>query len=214
MTTEINQPITKRKWYEIWWDVWRNPGVGSFQALLQDADHSTARGFIWIAVTSLIVALATSVFSVRSLQNYEPNFASPMVYYLCVVILTPIFAILGVTISTGIYHGIARLLGGRGTWSDLVICVCAVTAPSALIAGVIALITFLILQIPLAFFIPSLLSFIFGIYAIVLYIIALKASENLSSGKAVLVYFIPALIAGLIFLCSVLALVPAFRTTS
>jgi len=212
MTIEINQPITKRKWYEIWWDVWRNPGVGSFQVLLQEADHSTTRGFIWIAVTSLIVALATSVLTVGSLQNYEPNFASPMVYYLCVVILTPIFAIIGLTISTGIYHGIARLLGGTGTWSDLVICVCAVTAPSGLIAGVIALITFLV-QFPLLFFIPSLLSFLFGIYAIVLYIIALKASENISGGKAVLVYFIPVIIVGLIVLCAFLALIPAYRVT-
>ena len=212
MTIEINPPITKRKWYEIWWDVWVHPGVASFQALLQEADHSTTRGFIWIAVTSLIVALATSVLTVGSLQNYEPNFASPMVYYLCVVILTPIFAIIGLTISTGIYHGIARLLGGTGTWSDLVICVCAVTAPSALIAGVIALITFLV-QFPLLFFIPSLLSFLFGIYAIVLYIIALKASENISGGKAVLVYFIPVIIVGLIVLCAFLALIPAYRVT-
>jgi len=214
MTIEINQPITKRKWYEIWWDVWTNPGVGSFQALLQDADHSTARGFIWIAVTSLIVALATSVLSVRALLNYQPNFTSPLVYYLCLVIFTPIFAIIGLTIATGIYHGIAKLLGGTGTWSDLVLCVSAVTAPGEIIACVIGLIRFLVLQIPVIIFIPSLLSFIIGIYAIVLYINALKASENISSGKAVVVYFIPTIVAGLIILCSLLALVPAFRTTS
>jgi hypothetical protein len=213
MVNDLNLSARPRKWYEIWWEVYSRPGVTSFQSILNEPDHSATRGFIWIAIPSLIAALASSMISVGSLQNIEPGFASPWVYFLCVVILTPIFAILGVIISTGIYHWIAKLLGGSGSWTDLVFSLSAIIAPSELIAGAISLISFVFLQIPVFIFIPWGLSFVFGIYVIILSILAIMAAEKIGAGKAALAYFIPLIFVGLIALCSLLALIPVFRTT-
>jgi hypothetical protein len=212
MTVEYTQPAASRKWYEIWWDIWSKPGDASFQALLSEPNHSTGRAFIWIAVVSLIVAIMTGVTSTQTLQSFEPGITSNLVYFICTLILSPIFGIIGLVISSGIYHLIARLLGGSGTWSDLVVCQAAVFAPSELIGGVIGLFTILLFNIPGLFFLPGIITFVIGVYAIILMILALKAAEKFGTGKAVLTHFIPVIIIGLLVLCAFLALVPALTT--
>ena len=214
MSIEYTQPVKARKWYEIWWEIWRNPGEASFLALLSESDHSTMRGFIWIAVASLFVAIITGTTGTRTLQSFEPGIPGGLLAFGCALILTPIFGVIGLVISSGIFHGISRLLGGRGVWNDMVICLAAVAAPSELIGGVIGLLTILFIAIPGAFFIPWVLSFVFGIYAVILNIIAIKAAEKMGTGQAVLTYFLPVIIIGLLVLCAFLALIPAFRTTS
>jgi hypothetical protein len=212
MVNDQNLSSRPRKWYEIWWEVYSRPGVTSFQTILNEPDHGATRGFIWIAIPSLIAAIASSAISVSYLQNIEPAYISPWVYFICIIIFTPIFAILGMIISSGIYHWIARLLGGSGSWTDLVFCLSAIIAPSELITGAISLISLLFLQIPVLIFIPWGLSLIFGVYVIILIILAMMAVEKISAGKAALAYFIPVIFVGLIVLCSFLALIPVFRT--
>ena len=70
MTTEIIQPEKPRKWYEIWWDVWIHPGMAPFKTLLTEPGKNTTRGFIWIAVTSLITGLVSYLFSILVTQNW------------------------------------------------------------------------------------------------------------------------------------------------
>ncbi len=211
MTSDYVQPVVHKKWYEIWWNIWSDPGVASFQDLLIQPDHSTTRGFIWIAVTSFFVAIATTTISSQTMQNIEPVFTSLWVYTICIAILSPIFAVIGMVISTGIYHWIAHLLGGKGIWSDLVVCMSAVLAPSGLVGGLISLLVFLFSQVLLGLILVWVFSLVIGVYALVLTIIAVMASEKLTAGKATLTYFIPVIFIGLILLCSFIALVPVFR---
>ncbi|HSB66293.1 MAG TPA: Yip1 family protein [Anaerolineales bacterium] len=213
MTNEIYQPTTTRKWYEIWWDVWSHPGMPPFQALLTEPNHSAQRGYIWIAVTSLIVVLLTGISSTLSIPDIRSQVAYFFIYFVCGVILSPFFAILGVIISAGIYHGIARLLGGTGKWSDLVICQCAITAPSELIAGLVSMIAFLFAIARQNFIFLSIFSFLLGIYGIVLNVNALKTSENINTGRAILTVFIPVIFVGLVVLCAIIALIPVTRAS-
>lgn len=213
MAANFVQPAEPRKWYQIWWDIWSHPGVASFQALLREPDHSIRRGLIWVALTSLFVGLTSSLLSARSIASIESGYGGTAIYYMCVLIATPIFGVLGIMISSGIFHWIARLMGGNGRWEDLLICSSAVTAPSAMITGVFSGLTFILLQTPVVLFIFWGLASILGIYGIVLYIQAIMAAENLSTGKAVLTYFIPVIIVGLLVLCALLALIPAYRVT-
>jgi len=212
MTTELVQPTLPRKWYEIWSDIWRHPGVTSFQGLLNEPDHSPKRGYKWIAVTSLIAAILASLGSSGIFRSLQSDFGSIFIYYVCTVILSPIFGIIGLIISSGIYHVISRLFKGNGKWSDLVICSAVVLAPVELVGGVISLIILLFAQIPAAFIIPWLLSVAVSIYSIVLYVNALKTAENITTGQAVLTYFLPTIIVGLLALCLSLAIIPAFVT--
>jgi len=61
METIPAQPGIARKWYEIWWDVWRHPGSEAFRRMLQEPDAKAERGFKWVAVVALIEAMVLSL---------------------------------------------------------------------------------------------------------------------------------------------------------
>jgi hypothetical protein len=129
--------------------------------------------------------------------------------------LTPIFAVIGMIISAGLYHLIAKLFHGSGKWGDLAFCLSAVVAPSTIIAGVVNAITLVFLKVPVLSIISTIfvviVSLILGIYVIVLNVNAIKAAENLGTGQALATLFIPGIIAVVLSLCVVLALIPAFQ---
>jgi photosystem II stability/assembly factor-like uncharacterized protein len=230
METIIAQPTVARKWYGIWWDVWRHPGTATFLSILQEPNADAARGFKWIAVVSLIEILPASLISILSRRNVASN--TVLIYLTataCIAILSPVFAILWMTILTGIYHLIAKLFGGKGEWSKLVFCLSAIQAPLFLLATVFGLLRNLIFSIlfaqqtAAATYQMALLGLCWalpflalGIYIIVLSAYAIKVVENISEGKSIAVIFSPSIIV-FFALCLVFAgaaLVRGINTTS
>ena len=218
MTTEIIQPANNRKWYEIWWDVWLHPGIAPFQAMLKDTNHSMIRGFIWVGVTSFIITLISYLFSALVMRNLMADAFSGTalenssyftISYICGIILSPIFAIIGIAISSGVYHWVAKLFKGKGLWNDLVYCLSAVSAPGALIGGVIGIISLFFFQYPVIIFLPVFVAFVFAIYMIVLNVNAIRAVEDIGTFEALGAIFIPTIvIVVLVTCCSLVALVP------
>jgi hypothetical protein len=179
--------------------------------MLSEPKYDYTRGFIWVGVTTFIFSLISSFSSVQTLRNtMNEYFGSSILYYVCGVILAPIFAIIGLAISTGIYHLSAKLFHGNGKWGDLAYCLSAVLAPSTVVGGVISLIILLFSQIPALMFIPILLSMVLGIYMLVLYVNAIRAAENIGTGQATGTILVPVIVVGILFLCVALALIPAF----
>jgi hypothetical protein len=135
---------------------------------------------------------------------------SPLWISLCYVVVGPIIAVIGLAISAGIYHWIAQRFGGTGDWNRLVFCLACIQAPISLISTLIGGLA--------APFYPSFIrdsSFSSGtglptfspliclfalvgigisIYSIVLYIIAIRAVENIDTGKAILTFFSPVIV--------------------
>jgi hypothetical protein len=215
MDTITTQPAAPRKWNKIWLDVWTNPGTEAFWSIMKEPDHGPVRGFIWIGVTSLIVGLISGIGSFSFLRNSLPEVLNNIILSLgCYVILTPISAIIGMIISTGIFHLIAKLFGGSGKWSDLVFCLAAVMAPATLIGGVISVIWMIFSQVQVLQFLIAIIFGIVGIvlaiYYFVLYIQAIKAVENIGTGGVIVTIFGPAIVVTICILCSSLALIPAF----
>ncbi len=219
METTTTQPSTPRKWHQIWLHVWGNPGVEAFYSILKEPDHSAGRGFTWIAVVSLISAVVLSFGTVSLLQSAAPNiWGNFVITLICQVILTPLFAVIGVIISTGIYHLLSRLFGSTGTWSDLAFCMSSVYAPSSLIGGILTLpfllFTNLFSPSGLSIFIiivAGLISVVFGIYAIILNVNAIRAAEQIGTGQAIGTILAPIVIVVLLSCCLLLLLYPAFR---
>jgi hypothetical protein len=225
METLPAPPVSSRKWYEIWRDVWTNPGVEAFWSILKERDHSATRGFIWIGVTSLILGLAGAITSIPVLQSTNSqlpgwiNSGGSIVTGLCTLILTPVFTIIGMMILTGIFHLIAKLFGGNGTWGDLVFCIAAVVAPASVISGVVGIFGGIFSQVRVFFF---LVAIIFGIiavalaiYNIILYVLAIRASENVGTGGAIATLLIPiGVVIVLGFCCGITAIIPTLITTS
>jgi len=212
---ETVQPVKPRKWYEIWWDVWSRPGIAPFQTILNEPGSDITRGLLWIAITALVITLINSLSLVRLIGHSMPEYFGSYIFgYVCGFILVPIFAIIGIAISAGLYHLIAKLFGGNGKWSELTYCLSAVAAPGTLLAGVIGLISYLFFQIPAALFIPFVLSGVLAIYTLALYVNAIRAAENLGTGQAIGTVLIPAIIVGIFVVCVILAIIPVYRLTS
>ncbi len=214
------QPVSSRKWYEIWRDVWTNPGVEAFWSILKEPDHSATRGFIWIGITSLVLGLISGIVSIpilRSTSSQLPSILSggeTVLTTLCTIILAPIFTIIVMIIMTGIYHFVAKLFHGTGNWSDLVFCIAAVVAPASILSSVISVIWAIFSQIRVLFF---LVAIIFGIvavalaiYNIILYILAIRASENVGTGGAIATVLIPIGVVLVLGICCSALLIPAF----
>ena len=173
------------------------------------------RGFIWIGVTSLIAGIIGQIVTfqtTRTLLQYLSG--SDIFLYACGVVVTPIIAIIGIMISAGIFHLIAKIFHGNGKWADLVFCFSAITAPASIIVAFASLINFAFANIQILSLIVSICIIIFylilGIYSIVLYINAIKAVENLSTGQAIATYLIPTIV---VLLFAVLILSPVIASS-
>ena len=194
------EPVaTNRKWYELWLEVWKHPSDASFKSILNERDHEAMRGFIWIGVASLITGLIGQIATfqtTRTLLQYPSG--SDILFYVCGVVVTPIIAIIGMMISAGIFHLVAKIFHGNGKWGDLVFCFSAISAPASIIVAFASLINFAFVNIQILTLIVSICIIIFylilGIYSIVLYINAIKAVENIGTGQAVATYFIPTIV--------------------
>ena len=218
MTAEIIQPVQPRKWYEIWWDVWLHPGIAPYQTILNEPNHSMTRGFIWIAVTSFMVTLISSLFSALVMRNLVAdafvgtmfeNYATYTLSAICGVILSPIFAIIGVAISAGIYHWVAKLFHGKGNWTDLVFCLSAVTAPGTLVGGVIGIFSLLFFQNPVILFLPVFVSLVLAVYIIVLNVNAIRAVEDVGTWQAIGTIVLPTIfVLVVVTCCSIVTLIP------
>ena len=212
------------KWYEIWMDVWTHPGEEAFWDILKEKDHSATRGFIWIAVTSLIVAVVNIIGYVpisRSISSQFENaqnaaifnIGSVFTYGICLLILTPIIGVIGVAISTGIYHLISRLFKSTGTYSDLVFCMAAVSAPTSIIVSLIALPQLLLSNFPAIFWLVAIcfgiVAVVLAIYAIVMQVNAIRGAEKIGTWQAVLTIFLPVIIIGVLTACCLVITIPA-----
>jgi hypothetical protein len=224
METLPAQPVSSRKWYEIWRDVWTNPGLEAFWSILKERDHSATRGLIWIGVTSLVLGLAGALVSGPFYNNITGQLPSALsageavLTGVCTVILAPIFTIISMIILTAVFHFIAKLFGGNGTWGDLVFCIATVVAPASIISGVLGIIWQLVSQVQILFFLVALFFGIIGIalaiYNIVLYILAIRAAENVGTGGAIATVLIPIGVILVLAICCTASLVPYFISTS
>jgi hypothetical protein len=222
MTTVMIEPTRKRKWYEIWWDVWIHPGLAPFRTILNEPGHDVTRGFIWVAVTSFIVSLVSYLFSAVVLRNLMrdafggelfKNYGGYTLFYICVIILSPLFAIIGIAISGAIYHLFAKIFKGHGNWNDLVFCLSAVSAPGTLVGGVVGLFSLLFFKTPLLIFLPTLVLLAFGFYMIVLNVNAIRAAEDIGTWEAIGTMFIPTVIIVVLVACCTFAiLIPVVAT--
>jgi hypothetical protein len=216
MINEFIQAAKPRPWYALWWDVWGNPGLSSFQSLLHETDRGSTRGFIWLGVTTIVVTLLSSLIAVLSAGDFRTLISqfsrSFYLSYLCGLLLTPVFSIIGMSIGAFIFHVISKLFGGSGKWDELIFCLSAVVAPYTLFEGVMAVIYLVFFKTPFVVFVPLVVSIVIGVYMLVLYVNAIRAAENLGIGQAIGTLLTPVILLGVCFLITFLWLLPVVRT--
>lgn len=142
---------------------------------------------VWVqlAIFTVISVIANLVIFNVTMQAYPGMNASPQsvqimrsfagVFPLSYIILTP----LGFFIGTGIYHLIAKAFGGQGTFLAYCYSYMLFYVPLGIVSLILSMVPFL-----------NYLSFVVGIYEIVLLVFMTMAVHRLSGGKATLAVLI------------------------
>jgi hypothetical protein len=111
---------------------------------------------------------------------------------LTAIITVPLFFLIGV----GIYHLIAKLLGGQGEFGRYAYLNAAYAAPLGIVASLLSLVPF-----------ASCLTIFISIYQIVLAYFATKVEHRLTSGRALLTVLLPVIVVVGLMACAVFSLV-------
>ena len=207
------------------WQTWlkasTSPNDATFAELRQKPNANITTAVIWMAIYGAIAAIAglvsslifagtvqgalPSVLQQLNLSPEEMAQAEQALRFLpgnvavgagfsslANILWVPVWFLIGV----GIYHLIAKLLGGTGEYGRLAYLSAAFSAPLGIVTALLSL-------IPLAGCVTPLI----GLYTLVLSYFAVKVEHQLSSGRAIMVILIPALVLIVLAMCFIFGIV-------
>lgn len=216
MTTPSSQPVTPGQslpWSQVWLYALTRPSEPSYQILLSDPNAKPARGLLWVGITSLFVAAVGAITQLAFRPEMNQLMgqlereagagarAGTLVFLLlCGIPLAALFAVLGTVIYTALVNFVARALGGRGNFNQLVYLFSAITAPMGLASSLLGIIPIVAcLTLPLA------------IYSLYLQLLAVKVVHQVDWARAAVsvlaLVFLAVLIA---VVCAIAILIPLF----
>ncbi|MEK6256887.1 MAG: YIP1 family protein [Chloroflexota bacterium] len=175
-------------WSETWIKALTQPTEQTYEEIANDPGASTNKAYLWIAVTATISAFIS--ISLGLLFGTYGEESGGLIFLLCAVVLVPMFSIIGTMISAGVTQMVAGMLGGTGSFSKLVYPYAAFYAPITLITAGLSIIPIL-----------GLLAFPIGFYGLFLNVLAVKAVNQFSWGKAAISTLALLIIVGLVTAC-------------
>ena len=189
MSAEL--PGRSFSWREAWTNALTRPSVATFEELAGDPRATAGRAYLWIAAASIIGVLVQIVLVYVQIQDlilpgYSSLVLSSMMTTAVGLVVASLVAFL---IASGAAHLVARLLGGRGTYSALAFAYASYSAPLTLINYVLG-------GLPLGVLLNC-VTVATGLYALVLAVTAVRAVHQIDTGKAI----VAALAIPFLFVC-------------
>jgi hypothetical protein len=169
-------------WYTVWITALTKPTVKDYETIVAQPNVSTGNAALWVFAASAIGYLITfGILAILpGLNPFSRELASGSapglgfgVFVICLAPVAAVFSVIGLFLTAGISHIVARALGGIGTFSQLAYAIAAYTAPISLVATFIGLIPFV-----------NCLSFPIGLYALFLNVLSVKAVHKFGWGRA------------------------------
>ena len=216
MSEDFDTPSAEYKslsWSEVWISALTKPSVETYESLVRDPGASANKAYGWVficaligyAISSVISLAIGALFETSSIAGFNTGalFGSSLFALVCCVPIFAILAVVGLIINSGLTQFVARILGGTGTYSELVYANAAYTAPLSLVSSIVGAIPFvnLCLGIPLA------------IYYLVLAVIATNAVNKFGWGKAVFSALIVPVAIILFVTCGAIAVITGLAVT-
>ena len=187
-------------WNQVWIQATTRPSLETYQRLLADPGASANKAYLWIFASSVVgyilYFLLTLVFpNPLAFGDYADVsftglFGSAIIYMICCLPFAAAIAVIGVMISSALTQLVARLLGGEGTYVQLVYLFGAIIAP-------LSLVTYLLSAIPFV----NCFSVLLSIYSVALLVMAVNAVNRFGYGKAIVAYFLIPVIVAIIGVC-------------
>jgi hypothetical protein len=195
-------------WYEVWSNAIFKPTVDQYRYILSRPGVSTNRAAVWVLISSTLYTFVWIAISngLPGTGPFSPLLAEVgldvpgtlVVMVLCILPMIGALSILSLYITAGYSHLIAKALGGRGEFAQLVYAIAAYTSPLRFAAVVLFLPYLNLLSIP------------YSIYATYLNILSIKSAHKFGWGKAILssplLPFLFLIVAGLCLIVTAIAL--------
>ncbi|MEW5868395.1 MAG: YIP1 family protein [Chloroflexota bacterium] len=176
-------------WFQVWLSVLIKPHEGILRMVLDDPEARPGRGYLWVFTTGTIGFLfSVVVFSLRFDQLLRQMAATSQlggnaqaaVGYILIgmLVLSPLaggMSILAIIIGAAIYQLVAQVMGGKGTFKEMVYVMCAIAAPMYLVSALFS-------ALPQA--IAGILGFIVSLYSLYLTLAAIKAVNRFTWGSS------------------------------
>ncbi|HET7091128.1 MAG TPA: YIP1 family protein [Anaerolineae bacterium] len=119
-----SEPGRSLSWSEAWLAALTRPSVEAYEELARDPNATTNRAYLWIIVSTLLGALIQGLVF---LVNPDADFAGlGLTTLVCVAVVG---GVIGFFIWSIVTQGIARILDGQGTYSQLAYALAAYSAP-------------------------------------------------------------------------------------
>ncbi|MBW7881843.1 MAG: YIP1 family protein [Caldilineaceae bacterium] len=203
--------------WETWLKVTTAPNDATFEAERQKPQATLTTALIWMLIAGVVagvIGFLSSLVFASAMRGIVPEmlaqselppearaqiqmllntgiFGAAGAANLASIITVPLFFLIGV----GIYHLIAKLLGGTGEFGRYAYLNAAYAAPLGILVTLLSLVP-----------IVNCLTIVVSIYQLVLAYFATKVEHQLTSGKAILVILIPILVVVLLLLCFMAAI--------
>lgn len=195
-------------WLNTWITAVTKPNEQTYVDLAERPEAKANKAYLWVfiagtlgtLVAGLLQALVLAMgFGQGGTQLFGQMAGGSIVSVICAAPIAGGVSVLGFMIGTGVTQWVAKLFGGTGTFNKLAYVMGAISVPITLVSSIItpfSVITYLGIVI-------GLLSFALGCYAIYLEVLAVKAVNQFSWGKAIGSVILPALVIGLLCACIV-----------
>jgi hypothetical protein len=214
MTAMSNVPVEPEKpepFYQIWIKALTRPEDRTYYEIASSPSANPNIAYLWLFLTGLvssIVSIGMQGVSLRQIREFLPPEAASMLGsnqsmgtgllgVICGAPIAAAFAVLFFAISVALVQWIAKMFGGSGDYSRMVYTLASITAPINLVTAVLGLLA----AIPLVGILFGLVSFVVGMYALFLYVVAVKGVNQFGWGPALGAVLIPGLAVFLLCVC-------------
>lgn len=211
--TNVPIPAGPEPFYQTWIKALTRPNEQNFAEIGASPGANPNKAYLWVFIANLVtmvVSFAMQGVNMRQLQEVLPPEATqvfgsqPMgglglVGALCAAPVSAALSVPFFALWVAVVQWIARMLGGQGNYTKLVYVIGAVSASASLVSAVLTLLT----AIPFIGILFGLVSFVFGIYVLVLNIMAVKGVNQFGWGQAVGAVLLPVVLVFLVCFCVV-----------
>ena len=186
--------IDLNKYIDLWKRVLQQPR-STFKSEMKRASwEEFGRNMV---IAGLISGLITGIFVGAGISRSQYGAFTGITAFVASLVLSPIISVLATLISSAIFYVIALLLGGKGNFLHQSYLFAIFSAPLGIITSVLFL-------IPIVGMVAAV---VLAIYSLYLSTLSLKLVHRFSTGKAVMTWLIPIIIAMLLGLVAAAALV-------
>lgn len=208
---------------QTWTKALTKPNEQTFVEIASSPNAKASTAYIWMFVASLIQFFLASLVQGRMMSTYmeqlginagnfeNGGFMPVAITAICGAPIAAALSTLVFAIGVFIVQWLAKMFGGRGTSDQLAYAMASISAPYAILAGILTLFA----AIPYVGLCFSAILSIAGIYIFVLNTMAVKGVNQIGWGAAIGSLLIPGLVIGLLCACliggSIAALVPMLQ---